>query len=152
MMYLRNVRKICVVKFLIPIDYKLLFELTGNNPDSLAKQINFGLMEVVRKINLHFASGIPLKKIFPVIVVHAGALNAITTNKYYQEHHKLDNPNIKLINELVKPGAKFIACVQAIAFLNIKAEDLLPLVKISLTAQTVLSSYQLKGYVLYRDY
>jgi intracellular sulfur oxidation DsrE/DsrF family protein len=133
------------------IDYKLLFELTANNPDSLAKEINSGLIEVVRKINLHVASGIPLKKIFPVVLIHAGALNAITTNKYYKEHYKLDNPNLKVINDLVNLGAKFIACGQAMAFFNIKADDLLPLVKISLTAQTVLSSYQLKGYVLYHD-
>ena len=133
------------------IDYKLLFELTSNNPDSLIKEINSGLTEVARKINLHVASGIPLKKIFPVVLVHAAALNAITTNKYYKEHYKLDNPNLKVINDLVKLGAKFIACGQAMAFFNITADDLLPLVIILLTAQTVLSSYQLKGFVLYHD-
>ena len=58
------------------LDYKLLFELTGNNPDSLVKEINYGLAEVARVINLHVASGVPVKKIFPVIVIHAGALNA----------------------------------------------------------------------------
>ncbi len=131
------------------IDYKLLFEVTGNNPDSLAKEINFGLAEVARVINLHIASGIPLKKITPVILVHAAALNAITTNQYYKEHYKIDNPNLKLINDLKNMGAKFIACGQAMAFFDVKKEDLLPLVKISLTAQTVLSSYQLKGYVKY---
>lgn len=131
------------------IDYKLLFEVTSNNPDSAANEINFGLGEVARIINLHVASGIPLKKIFPVIVVHAAALNAITTNAYYQKHYKMDNPNIKLINDLKGLGAKFISCGQAMAFFDVKREDLLPIVKVSLTAQTVLSSYQLKGYVKY---
>jgi intracellular sulfur oxidation DsrE/DsrF family protein len=128
-------------------DYKLLFELTGNNPDSIAKEINYGLTEVSRVINLHVASGIPVKKIFPVIVIHAGALNAITINTYYNEHFKMDNPNLKIISELEKLGTKFIACGQAMAFFNIKKEDLLPEVKVSLTAQTVLTAYQLKGYV-----
>ena len=132
------------------IEYKLLFELTSNNPDSAVKEINFGLTEVARVINLHIASGIPLKKIIPVIVVHAGALNAITTNQYYKEHYKIDNPNFKLINDLKKIGTEFIACGQAMAFFDIKKEALLPLVKVSLTAQTVLSSYQLKGFVLYK--
>ena len=59
------------------IDYKILFELTCNNPDSTAKEINYGLDEIARVINLHVASGIPIKKIIPVIVVHAAALNAI---------------------------------------------------------------------------
>lgn len=61
----------------------------------------------------------------------------------------MDNPNIKLINDLTNIGAKFISCGQAMAFFDIKKEDLLPMVKVSLTAQTVLSFYQLKGYIKY---
>jgi intracellular sulfur oxidation DsrE/DsrF family protein len=133
------------------IEYKLLFELTSNNPDSVAKEMNFGLAEVARVINLHVASGVPVKKIIPVIVVHAGALHAFTTNAHYQEKYKLDNPNLKLIDELKGLGAKFIACGQAMAFLDLKKEALLPVMKISITAQTVLSHYQLKGYVLYKE-
>ena len=131
------------------MEYKLLFEVTRNNPDSVAKEINYSLTEISRIINLHVASGIPLKNIKPVIVVHAGALKAITTNKYYQEHYKLDNPNLKLVADLEKLGARFIACGQAMTFFDVKKEELLPTVKISLTAQTVLSNYQLKGYVMY---
>ena len=132
------------------LEYKLLFEITANNPDSIAKEINGGLAEVAMVINLHIASGVPLKKITPVIVVHAGALVAITTNKYYNEKFKMDNPNLKLINDLKNIGSRFIACGQAMAFFGVKKEELLPLVNISLTAQTVLSSYQLKGFVLYK--
>lgn len=131
------------------MEYKLLFELTGHNPDSLSKEVNFGLGEVTRILNLHIASGIPLKNITPVIVIHAAALKAFTNNQYYQEKYKFDNPNIKVINELKTIGAKFIACGQAITFIDLKREALLPEIKISLTAQTVLSSYQMKGYVWY---
>ena len=132
------------------IDYKLLFELTDNNPDSVAKEVNYGLTEVARKINLHVASGVPVKKIFPVILVHGGALYAFTNNEVYKEKYKTDNPNIKLISDLEAMGARFIACGQAMAFLDIKREALLPVMKVSVTAQTVLSSYQLKGYVLFQ--
>jgi intracellular sulfur oxidation DsrE/DsrF family protein len=133
------------------IDYKLLFELTYNNPDSMSKEINGGLNEIIRVINLHVASGIPLKKIIPVIVVHGMALDAISNNAAYQKKYKIDNPNIQTINELVKKtGVKLIACGQAMAGLDVKKEDLLPDVKISITAQTVLSHYQLKNYVLYK--
>lgn len=128
-------------------DYKLLFELVSNNPDSIIKENNESLVEVVRVINLHAASGIPIKRIIPVIVVHGGALNAFTTNEYYNKKFKSDNPNIKIIGELQKLGTKIIACGQAMAFKNIQKEDMLPSIKISLTAQTVLTNYQLKGYV-----
>ncbi|MEO6488997.1 MAG: DsrE family protein [Ferruginibacter sp.] len=129
--------------------YKLLFELVYNNPDSASKDINFGLSGMVRIINLHAASGIPLKNISTVIVVHADALNAFTNNEYYKEKYKIDNPNIKLINDLQKLGCKMVACGQALAFFNIKREALLPGINVALTAQTMLSSYQMAGYVKY---
>ena len=66
-----------------------------------------------------------------------------TINEYYKEHFKVDNPNIKIINDLKNIGAKFIACGQAMAFFNIKKEDLLPQIKVSLTAQTVLTRHGL---------
>lgn len=129
------------------IDYKILFELTENNPDSLANEINAGLDEIARVINLHVASGIPAKKIIPVIVVHGGALHALKNNAAYQKKYKQDNPSVQLMNDMIKLGATFIACGQAMSFFEVKPEELLPFVKISLTAQTVVSGYQLKGYV-----
>ena len=129
------------------IDYKILFELTANNPDSTIKEINAGLDEIARVINLHVASGIPAKRIIPVIVVHAAALNAIKNNEAFKKKYKIDNPNLKLISDLEKIGAKFIACGQAMEFFEVKREELLPEIKISLTAQTVLTQYQLKGFV-----
>lgn len=129
------------------IDYKILFELTGNNPDSIIKEVNGGLDEIARVINLHVASGVPAKRIFPVIVVHAGALHALKNNEAFQKKYKIDNPSIKLINDLKNMGGKFIVCGQAMQFLDIKKEELLPDIKIALTAQTALSQYQLKGYV-----
>ncbi len=128
------------------IDYKILFELTGNNPDSIIKDVNFGLAEIARVINLHIASGIPAKRIIPVIVAHAGVLHALKNNEAFQKKYKIDNPNIKIIDDLKKFGAKFIVCGQAMAYLDVKKEELLPDMKISLTAQTVLTQYQLKGY------
>ena len=129
------------------MDYKILFELTANNPDSTVKDINAGLDEIARVINLHIASGIPVKRIMPVIVVHAAALNAIKNNDAYKKKYKIDNPNIRLINDLEKIGARFIACGQAMEFFEVKKEELLPLVKVSITAQTAITQYQLKGYV-----
>jgi intracellular sulfur oxidation DsrE/DsrF family protein len=130
-------------------EYKLLFEITAKNPDSTAKDINEGLDEVARVLNLHYASGIPPKNIIPVVVIHGPGLEALKTNEAYNTRHKIDNPNLKLVADLEKIGTKFIACGQAMAFFSIEKKDLLPEVKISLTAQTVLSNYQSQGYTLY---
>src|ERR1700722_7205050 len=59
------------------MEYKLLFEITAGNPDSTVKEINSGLVEVARVINLHVASGIPLKKIHVVIVMHGGRIKIV---------------------------------------------------------------------------
>ena len=131
------------------MDYKLLFELTIDRTDSISG-LNANLVEISRIINLHIASGIPIEKIHPAIVVHASALNSFTTNEFYNKKFKKDNPNIPLIGEMEDLGAKFIACGQAMFFFDVPKKALLPLIKVSLTAQTILSSYQLKGYVKFR--
>jgi intracellular sulfur oxidation DsrE/DsrF family protein len=130
-------------------DYKLLFELTAKNPDSLSKDINNGLSEVARVLNLHFASGIPANKIIPVVVIHGPGIEAVMNNESYKKRHSLDNPNIKLVHDLENAGSKIIVCGQAMAFFEMTREELLPEIKISLTAQTVLSNYQSQGFVLY---
>jgi intracellular sulfur oxidation DsrE/DsrF family protein len=130
-------------------EYKLLFGITAKNADSLAKEINKSLDEVARVLNLHVASGIAPKKITPVILVYGPGLEALMNNESYHQKHSVDNPNIKLIRDIENAGGKFIACGQAMAFADVKREQLLPEVKITLTAQTVLSNYQLQGYVLY---
>ncbi len=129
--------------------YKLLFELAGKNPDSLAKDINSSLDEVARILNLHVASGIPPKNIIPVIVIHGPGIEAVMNNESYKKKHSMDNPNIKIIHDMENVGTKFIVCGQAMAFFDAVREDLLPGIKISLTAQTVLSNYQSQGFVLY---
>lgn len=130
-------------------DYKLLFSVHARNPDSLAKEINKSLDEVARVLNLHFASGIPASKIIPVVIVQGSGLEAIMKNESYRKKHSTDNPNLKLIHDLENAGTKFIACGQAMAFQEVKRDDLLPEIKITLSAKTVLSNYQLQGYVLY---
>lgn len=131
------------------IDYKLLFELTQNNSDSTKKDVIPALDEVSRVINLHYASGVPVKKIIPVLIIHAAAELAFLNNDAFQKRYKMDNPNIKLIHDLETiAGAKFIVCGQSMQLFGIQPEEFLPSIKVSLTAKTVITSYQLKGFVL----
>ena len=130
------------------MQYKLLFEIAQRNPDSLLNEPDQNLVEIARIVNLHVASGIPLKNLLVVVVVHGGALNSISTNSSYQKRFKMDNPNLKLVKDLEKAGARFISCGQAMDFIGIQKNELLPEVKVSFTAQTALTAYQLKGYVL----
>jgi len=134
------------------MQYKLLIELTLWSKDSAAvKEINGGLAEVGRLINLHVASGIPKDHIHVVIVVHGPALNAFLNDEHYRKKFKTANPNLDILEQFRALGTKFIACGQAQTFLGIPREDMIPDIATALTAQVVLSNYQLKGYVLYHE-
>ena len=133
--------------------YKLLMELTGfaaKGQEKTAKnEINGGIGEVARKVNLHVAAGVPQKNIDLVIIVHAGASFAFLNNEKYKRKYGIDNPNINIIKDLQNFGAKIIICGQAMTFLGLETQDLVPGIKEALSAQTVLSTYELKGYKFY---
>lgn len=132
------------------LQYKLLFEdVLGIKDSAAAKEISEGLSEVARIINLHIASGIQKNKLNVVLVVHGPALYALYNNEAYKKKYGIDNPNIKLINELKDNGVKLITCGQAMNFFEVQQSEMVPGINVSLTAQTVLSNYQLKGYVWY---
>lgn len=133
--------------------YKLLVELSSfsakGQMEAAKSQVNIGLGEVARLINLHEAAGVPRKKIDLVMVIHARAVDAFLKNDVYKKKYKVDNPNLELIKSLQDFGVKTIVCGQAMTFLNREMDELVPGVKQALSAKTTLSTYQLKGYVLY---
>ncbi|HEX2684354.1 MAG TPA: DsrE family protein [Ferruginibacter sp.] len=132
--------------------YKFVMELTGfamkDQPDSVAsKDINLAVRDVARTINLHVAAGIPKQNIDIVLAVHGKALNAFLDDKNYKKKYGINNPNIPLLKELQDFGVKIALCGQAMQYQGLEKSQFIPGVKVALTAQTVLSSYQLKGYV-----
>ena len=132
------------------LQYKLLLEVTSGIKDSAdAKNINMGLAEAGRVINLHIAAGVPAKNLQVVLIVHGGSLHALLENEAYQKLYKTDNPNGVLLQELQARGIKILACRQAMFFLNVKQEELLPPVKVAVSAKTIMTAYEMKGYILH---
>ncbi len=130
--------------------YKLLFNFTAGTRDAeKAKNLNRGLAEIGRIINLHIAAGIPKENLDIVIVTHGPAIYTLVKNEAYKKEFKTDNPNITIVKELEDAGSNFVACNQAMQFLDIDKKDMDPAAKIALSAKVALSTYQLKGYVVY---
>lgn len=130
--------------------YKLLFNMAIWSRDSVSlRHINEGLAEIGRIINLHIASGVPKENLDLAIVIHGSALNVYLKNEAYQKKFKTDNPNLDILKQFANINTKLLACGQAELFTNIPAENLIPEVKTAFSANVVLSTYQLKGYVLY---
>jgi intracellular sulfur oxidation DsrE/DsrF family protein len=128
--------------------YKLLFVWTYGSRDSakLSKN-NPALADIGRIVNLHIASHIPLSHLQLVSAVHGPSIFSLLTDAAYEERFHRKNPNSKLIEELQHAGVKFIACGQAMGFLEVKKADLMPGINVALTAQSIITSYEMKGFV-----
>lgn len=136
------------------LDYRIVFDLTfyakadeeKENFDS--SSINWGIADIGRIMNLHVTAGIPTSRLDFVVAVHAEALPSFLNEETYQKKYRTSNPNVKLIKELSDAGIKFLVCGQSLTWMGYAKSDLVPQAKVTLTAQTTLSQYQLKGYAL----
>lgn len=130
------------------MQYKLLMDLSsGMRDSSFANVISDGLAEVARAINTHIAAGVPKNKINVVVVVHGAALKTFYNDAMYKLKYHVDNPNKALLEELLLLPVKFVACGQSMGFQNITKDQLVPWMKVALSAQIPISTYQLKGFV-----
>ena len=133
--------------------YNLLFDLTsyptlsGNEDKFDSSKVNWGLRGIGRIMNLHGGAGIPKKNINFVVVVHAWGIHSFLNHEAYRKKFGTDNPNLPVIEELSELGIKFFLCGQNLTWSKIKKEELSPWGKIAFSAQTVLSTYALKGYM-----
>jgi len=136
------------------LEYKIVIDFTtfptvGENKSKMdSSSTSWGIADIGRIYNLHVAAGVPKEKIHFVVAVHSFASRMFFNNDAYRNKYKIDNPNLEAIEELAKAGVKFLVCGQSLTWMGDKKEMLMPQAKVSLTAQTTLSSYQLKGYAL----
>lgn len=131
-------------------EIRLVFDftqVTANNAQ--ATHVNEGLEEVVRILHLHLATGIKKEKIYPVIVFHAGAVQSILNNDFYQRQYNTPNPNADMIQQLSVSGVQLVVCGQSVLLRELTPDDFLPEIQFALSAKTTLSYYQSKGYVLF---
>jgi len=131
------------------LKYKLLMNFTvAANTPAKAKKINGAMEEVARIVNLHMAAGVPKSHLDVAVIIHGLALFSLLDDEHYQKKFKIDNPNSKLLKELQDAGIRFMVCGQAMKFLEIEKENLLPGIKLAYSAKTVITAYSLKGFVL----
>ena len=130
--------------------YKLLFHMYVWSRDSIGlRKINEGLAEIGRIINLHVAAGVPKENLELAIVVNGSAMNVFLKNDAYLKKFKTNNPNLDILKQFTDLNASLVACGQSEVFKNISPVDFLPVVKTSFSAKVAVSTYQLKGYVLF---
>ena len=130
--------------------YKLLIDFVNGPTKANASAESESLEEIGRIINLHVAAGIKKERLSVVVVTHGPALFAVSTEEAYRKKFSVSNPNLVLLKELMDNGVRFIACGQAMNFHDVAPADLDPGIRIALSAKTTISSYENKGYLLFR--
>jgi intracellular sulfur oxidation DsrE/DsrF family protein/spore coat protein CotF len=140
------------------MEYKIVVDLTAftkletkddddDDDDKIKPEaVNWGLGELGRQLNLHVGAGIPQENIKLIAAVHGNSSKSFLTNEAYNEMYNMDNPNLDLLNELNEAGAEFMLCGQSLG--EIEKKDLMPFAQVTFSAQTTLTEFQMKGYVL----
>ncbi|SNZ00084.1 DsrE family protein [Flagellimonas pacifica] len=127
-------------------DFKVVFDIT-NSPESHI-EINKTIETAARFLNMHAQSGVPESQLKVALVVHNKASKDIIQNKVYQNRYGVPNPNYNMVKELMNAGVEVILCGQSSKSRDFPKEELIPGVKISLSAMTALIQLQNEGYQL----
>ncbi|QJB70688.1 DsrE family protein [Parasphingorhabdus halotolerans] len=114
-----------------------------------AGKLNRTFESAARFINMHVAAGMPEENIKIAIVIHGGASHDLTNSKFYAaQNDGTENGSAVAIAELQKHGVEFHLCGQSAAAHGITNQDLLPGVKMQLSAMTAHAILQQRGYTL----
>lgn len=146
--------KIAVVDMDQPVTsrskFKVAFDISARTD---AGTLSRKLESAARFINMHVAAGVKPRNIKLAIVLHGGAVRDVTRETYYQstfkdDEAKSDNVNAALVEVLLANGVEFYVCGQSAAYYGVKNDDLLPGVKMALSAMTAHALLQQKNYTL----
>ncbi len=127
------------------LKYQLLFDITATQEK---EGVNFRLWVMARTLNMLAVGGVPVGNIDMVAALHGEATFVALNSEAYQKKYGKPNPNIDLINKLVDSGVKLFVCSQATASRGVTDEMLLPNITPALSALSVISNYQIRGYHL----
>lgn len=126
--------------------FKVAFDISdAAKPGEMSRAID----SAARFINMNAAAGVTPANIHVAIVVHGRAGFDLTNQAFYASHNaSATNGSEKLIAALLSHGAEFYLCGQSAAGLGIAKADMLPGVKMAVSAMTAHALLQQRGYTL----
>ena len=109
--------------------------------------INRGFDSVARFINMHVRAGVPRQNVQAALVVHGDAAVELTRDAFYGAKNKgRPNPSAALVAALIAEGVPVYLCGQTAIHQGIGRADLIPGVKMALSAMTAHALLQKQGY------
>ncbi len=121
--------------------FKVVFDI-GKQAD--AGRESRSLTSVARFLNMHVAAGVPKDNIQLAVVVHGGA----SKDLLWEGEDGSDNISAPLIAALIEAGVTIELCGQSAAAYGIDPDDLLPGVRMRLSAMTAHAQLQQRGFTL----
>lgn len=130
------------------IDYKIVVESEGaiEHPDSLYRPFE----NIARMYNLHVYGGVPRNHIHLDVVIFYKAIFVILDNDSYKKKFGVDNPNLKVIEEMKQAGINLYACGQSVTGFGIDPKTINPNFQVVLSRATTVSTRQMKGYAFFK--
>lgn len=123
---------------------KIVIQITRS--DGEMTNANLGLERTARMVNLYVASGIPKEQLKFVVSVTGDATPAMLNNQQFNRLYGVDNPNLKLIDELKKAGVIISVCDQSVAFHHYQFDWIDKSVVHALSSPTTVSTLENQGY------
>lgn len=126
--------------------FKIAFDISAKaTPGALSRQIE----TAARTLNMHVAAGVPKENVQIVAIFHgASAMDLLKPEVYAARNDGKANGSMEAIRKLIGAGVEFYLCGQTAMGQKITKADLLPGVKMSLSAITAHAVYQQRGYTL----
>ncbi len=125
--------------------YHLLFDITSIKEKD---GVNQHLWVMARTLNMLSVAGVPNENVKLIGAIHSDATFIALTNEAYQKKFGTSNPNIDIINKLLEAGTQLFVCSQATASRGVLPNMVLPKITPALSALSVLSNYQNRGFHL----
>ncbi|MDO9489432.1 MAG: DsrE family protein [Sphingomonadaceae bacterium] len=132
----------------IPADaaFKVAFDLSAKaTPGEISKTID----SAARFINMHVAAGVPVANVKVAIVVHGAASgDLLKPEAYAARNNGAVNGSVAAIAALTSHGVDIWLCGQSAVASSIDKADLIPGVKMALSAMTAFALLQRQGYTV----
>jgi len=125
-------------------EMKVIFDVDKSSEDK--SEVNKYIEVAARFLNMHTNLGMKREQLKAAMTIHAGAAKDVLNNDVYKRKYGVDNPNFELIKALTQAGVDVIICGQSAAKNEMSRGDIIPGVKVALSATTALIQYQSKGY------
>lgn len=125
---------------------KLVFDLGF---EAEKGQVNNGIEEVMRVINLHGAAGIKKSDLDVYVVFHGPATVSFLDDDMFNKQFQVNNPNLPLIKQLQDAGVKLVICGQTLGLRSMNIASFPDGTLKAYSARTASSDLVQRGYMLY---